>query len=70
MMNLGSTPVARFRSFSTCCTRENAVYRELSRRAGTENEQILKIDGATIGFRARSPLAWRPHQIWMPGSQN
>ena len=44
MMNLGYTPVARFRSFLDVL-HENAVYRELTRRAGTENEQILKIDG-------------------------
>ena len=44
MMNLGYTPVARFRSFLDVL-HENAVYRKLSRRAGTENEQILKIDG-------------------------
>ena len=44
MMNLGYTPVARFRSFLDVL-HENAVYRELRRRGGTENEQLLKIDG-------------------------
>ena len=44
MMNLGYTPVARFRSFLDVL-HENAVNRELSRRADTENEQILKIEG-------------------------
>src|SRR5262245_22109968 len=43
-MNLGYTPVARFRSFLDVL-HENAVNRELSRRAGTEVEQLLKIDG-------------------------
>ena len=43
MMNLGSTPVVRFRSFLDVL-HENAVNRELSGRAGTENEQVLKID--------------------------
>jgi monoamine oxidase len=44
MMNLGYTPVARFRSFLDVL-HENAVNRELSRRAGTEVEQVLKIEG-------------------------
>ena len=57
MMNLGYTPVARFRSFLDVL-HENAVYRELSRRAGAEDEQILKSTEATIGFRVRSPTAW------------
>jgi monoamine oxidase len=44
MMNLGYTPVARFRSFLDVL-HENAVNRELGRRAGIQNEQFLKIDG-------------------------
>jgi monoamine oxidase len=44
MMNLGSTPVARFRSFLDVL-HEVAVNRELRRRAGTHDEQLLKIDG-------------------------
>ena len=44
MMNLGSTPVARFRSFLDVL-RELAVNRELRRRAGTNEEQLLRIDG-------------------------
>jgi monoamine oxidase len=44
MMNLGSTPVARFRSFLDVL-HENAVNRELGRRAGIQDEQFLKIDG-------------------------
>jgi len=44
MMNLGSTPVARFRSFLDVL-HEVAVNRELRRRAGTDDEQLLKIDG-------------------------
>ena len=44
MMNLGYTPVARFRAFLDVL-HENAVNRELSRRAGTEVEQFLKIEG-------------------------
>jgi monoamine oxidase len=44
MMNLGSTPVARFRSFLDVIY-ENAVERELRRRSGIENDQFLKIDG-------------------------
>jgi len=44
MMNLGSTPVARFRSFLDVL-HEVAVNRELRRRAGGDNEQLLKIDG-------------------------
>ena len=44
MMNLGSTPVARFRSFLDVL-HENAVDRELRRRAGIQNDQFLKIDG-------------------------
>jgi monoamine oxidase len=44
MMNLGSTPVARFRSFLDVL-RELAVNRELRRRTGTNEEQLLKIDG-------------------------
>jgi len=44
MMNLGSTPVARFRSFLDVL-HENAVDRELRRRAAIQNEQFLKIEG-------------------------
>jgi monoamine oxidase len=44
MMNLGSMPVARFRSFLDVL-HENAVNRELRRRAGIEHEHFLKIDG-------------------------
>ena len=44
MMNLGSTPVARFRSFLDVL-RELAVNRELRRRTGTNEERLLKIDG-------------------------
>ena len=44
MMNLGSTPVARFRSFLDVL-HEVAVNRELRRRAGASEEQLLKIDG-------------------------
>jgi monoamine oxidase len=43
MMNLGSTPVARLRSFLDVL-REVAVTRELRRRAGT-TEQLLTIEG-------------------------
>jgi monoamine oxidase len=43
MMNLGSTPVARFRSFLDVL-HENAVDRELRRRAGLQNDQFLKIE--------------------------
>ena len=69
MMNLGYTPVARFRSFLDVL-HENAVDRELSRRAGTENEHILKIDGGNDRLpRVRRRLG-RPPQIWLRGSQN
>jgi monoamine oxidase len=45
MMNLGSTPVARIRSFLDVL-REVAVNRELRRRAGAAaDEQLLKIEG-------------------------
>ena len=44
MMSLGSTPVAKFRSFLDVLY-ENAVDRELRRRAGIQNNQFLKIDG-------------------------
>jgi len=44
MMNLGYTPVARFRSFLDVL-HENAIERELRRRAGTETERLLKIEG-------------------------
>jgi monoamine oxidase len=44
LMNLGSTPVARIRSFLDVL-REVAVNRELRRRAGTADEQLLKIAG-------------------------
>jgi monoamine oxidase len=44
MMNLGSTPVARFRSFLDVLY-ENAVGRELRRRAGIQDDELLKIDG-------------------------
>ena len=44
MMSLGYTPVARFRSFLDVL-HENAVNRDLGRRSGAENEQILKIEG-------------------------
>ena len=44
MMNLGSTPVARIRSFLDVL-REVAVNRELRRRGGAADEQLLKIDG-------------------------
>jgi monoamine oxidase len=44
MMNLGSTPVARIRSFLDVL-REVAVNRELRRRAGARDEQLLKIEG-------------------------
>jgi monoamine oxidase len=44
MMNLGSTLVARFRSFLDVL-HENAVDRELRRRAGIQDEQFLKIEG-------------------------
>lgn len=44
MMNLGSTPVARFRSFLDVLY-ENAVGRELRRRAGIQDDEFLKIDG-------------------------
>ena len=44
MMNLGSTPLARFRSFLDVLY-ENAVNRELRRRAGLTEERFLKIDG-------------------------
>jgi monoamine oxidase len=44
LMNLGSTPVARYRSFLDVL-HENAVERELRRRAGVDNAQLLKIDG-------------------------
>ena len=44
MMSLGSTPVARFRSFLDLLY-ENAVDRELRRRAGIQHDQFLKIEG-------------------------
>ena len=44
LMNLGSTPVARFRSLLDVL-REVAVNRELRRRTGAGSEQLLKIDG-------------------------
>ena len=44
MMNLGATPVARYRSFLDVL-HESAVNRELSRRAGAEVEHVLKIEG-------------------------
>jgi monoamine oxidase len=44
MMNLGSTPVARFRSFLDVL-HEVAVNRELRRRGGADDEQLLKIEG-------------------------
>jgi monoamine oxidase len=44
MMNLGSTSMARFRSFLDVL-RELAVNRELRRRVGTDEEGLLKIDG-------------------------
>ena len=44
MMNLGSTPVARSRSFLDVL-RELAVGRELRRRTGAKEELLLKIDG-------------------------
>jgi monoamine oxidase len=44
MMNLGSTPVARFRSFLDVL-HEVAVTRELRRRAGGADELLLKIAG-------------------------
>jgi monoamine oxidase len=44
MMNLGSTPVARFRSFLDVL-HEIAVNRELRRRSGTAENQLVKIDG-------------------------
>jgi len=56
MMNLGDTPVARYRSFLDVL-HENAVNRELSRRAGHESEQIFKIDGGND----RLPRAFADH---------
>ncbi len=56
MMNLGSTPVARFRSFLDVL-HENAVERELRRRAGIQNDQFLKIDGGND----RLPRAFADH---------
>jgi monoamine oxidase len=44
MMNLGTTPVARFRSFLDVLY-ENAVERDLRHRAGIEQVSYLKIDG-------------------------
>jgi monoamine oxidase len=44
MMNLGSTPVARIRSFLDVL-REVAVNRELRRRANVTEDLLLKIDG-------------------------
>jgi monoamine oxidase len=45
MMNLGSTPVGRFRSFLDVL-RELAVNRELRRRTGaTDDDQLFKIEG-------------------------
>jgi monoamine oxidase len=44
MMNLGYTPVARYRSFLDVL-HENAVARELRRRASIDNDLFLKIDG-------------------------
>jgi monoamine oxidase len=44
MMNLGSTPVARLRSFLDVL-HEVAVNRELRRRSSTVDYQLLKIDG-------------------------
>ena len=70
MMNLGYTPVARFRSFLDVL-HENAVYRELSRRAGTENEQILKIDGGNDRLpRAFADRLGDRLKIWMRGPPN
>src|SRR5262249_27522791 len=56
MMNLGYTPVARFRSFLDVLY-ENAVDRELRRRAGIQDEQLLKIDGGND----RLPRAFADH---------
>lgn len=44
LMNLGSTPVARYRSFLDVL-HENAVERELRRRAGVDEVELLKIEG-------------------------
>ena len=44
LMNLGSTPVARLRSFLDVL-HEIAVNRELRRRSGLADDQLLKIDG-------------------------
>lgn len=46
MMNLGSTPVARIRSFLDVL-REVAVNRELRRRSHVTDDLLLKIDGGT-----------------------
>jgi monoamine oxidase len=56
MMNLGSTPVARFRSFLDVL-HENAVDRELRRRTGIQNDQFLKIDEGND----RLPRAFADH---------
>ena len=63
MMNLGSTPVARLRSFLDVL-REVAVNRELRRRAGS-TEQLLKIEGGNdrlpqaFADRLRSRIRYR-----------
>ena len=64
MMNLGSTPVARFRSFLEVL-HELAVNRELRRRAGTDEERLLKIDGGNdrlpnaFADRLRNRISYR-----------
>ena len=58
MMNLGSTSMARFRSFLDVL-RELAVNRELRRRAGIDEERLLKIDGGND--RLPSAFADRLH---------
>jgi monoamine oxidase len=63
MMNLGSTPVARFRSFLDVL-REVAVNRELRRRAGV-TEQLLRIEGGNdrlpqaFALRLRDRIRYR-----------
>ncbi len=58
MMNLSSTSMASFRSFLDVL-RELAVNRELRRRAGTDEERLLKIDGGND--RLPRAFADRPH---------
>ncbi len=58
MMNLGSTPVARIRSFLDVL-REVAVNRELRRRAGVTEDLLLRIEGGND--RLPQAFAYRLH---------